>query len=290
MADSRITFAQCRAAFDNIAKAVQILKGTVGDAFQTGASEATGTLRETARYLVETRLREWTSDSALRRVTPPAVAALGQLTPYDASVRLVAHLYNPILRGILNHLVEYGDDLVTTGLEQRYSSASAAWAAMWADAGSVATDKCVLGETVDVLALSGVRWNPTYAVPPEHLELARVTFTEANTATLSTKAEIDPLRYSNHTTEWYIVARGIPAAATISIVGKDELDTASDNPGTTFTSGTISDTKVAGDVGDLAQVDSHKLHSTKGATLTVTGGEDGLIVALRVKQFRAAAK
>lgn len=290
MADSRVTFAQALALFDNVAKAVQILKGTVGDAFQTTSTEPTGTLRETQRYLVETRLRAWTSDSALRRVTPAAVNALAELTPYDASVRMVANIYGPQLRALLQHLVEYGDDLVTSGLEQKYSSASAAWAAMWADAGSVAADKCVLGETVDVLAAMGIRWDPTYATPPEHLELCRVTFTNAATATLSTKAEIDPIRYTNHTTEWYVVARGTPAAATISLVAKDEVDTAADDPGTTFTSGTISDAKVAGDVGDIAQADSHELHSTKGATLTVTGGENGLIVALRVKQFRPAAK
>ena len=290
MADSRVTFAQAKAFFDNIAKAVQILKATVGDSFQTTSTEYTGTLRETQRYLVETRLRAWTSDSALQRVTPVAVNTLAELTPYDASVRMVADLYGPQCRAMLQHLVEYGNDLVTTGLEQKYSSASAAWAAMWADAGSTASDKCLLGETVDVLAAQGVRWDPTYAVPPEHLELCRVTFTGSATATLSTKAEIDPIRYTNHTTEWYVVARGTPAAATISLVAKDEQDTAADDPGTTFTSGTITDVKVAGDVGDISQTDSHELHSTKGATLTVTGGENGLIVALRVKQFRAAAK
>lgn len=290
MADSRISFAQLKAAFDNIAYAVQLQKAVTGDAFNSTSTETAGTLRETMRYLKEDRARAWTSDSAIRRAVPPMVAAMSSLDTYDASVRLVAHLYDPILRGLLAHLVEYGDNLVTTGLEQRYSSASAAWAAMWAAAGSTASDKRVLGETIDVLATKGIRWDPAYAAPPEHLELARVTFSASATATLSTKAEVDPLRYTGHTTEWYVVARGTPAAATISIVAKDEDDTATDDPGTTFTSGSITDAKVAGDVGDIAQADSHELHSTKGGTLTVTGGENGLIVALRVKQFRAAAK
>lgn len=295
MADSRVTFAQWLAAFDNIAKAIQLEKAVMGDAFDISATETTGTLRETARYLLETRLRAWTSDSALALVTPAARAVLEQFESTAASTAMLANKYGPIIKGICAHIVNYGSSYYTGSTstditEKRYTDASAAWAALWANAGSSATNKRVLGEVVDVMGAMGMRWDPTYAVPPEHLELCRVTFSGAAAATFVTKNEIDPLKYTGHTAEWYVIARGTPAAATITLTAKDELDSATDDPGTSFATGSISDSKVAGDVGDVTQTDSHILHSTKGATLTVTGGENGLIVALRVKQFRAAAK
>lgn len=294
MADSRLTFAQWLAGFDNVAKAVQLEKVVAGDAFETSATETAGTLRETARYLLETRIRALTSDSALRYLTPAAHNLLDEFDDDGASIRLLARKYGPIVAGLCNHQTSYGSDLYTGTtatdiVEKRYTEASAAWAALWANAGSTASQKRVLGEVIDVMGAIGMRWDPVYAVPPEHLELARITFSAAATATFVTKNEIDPLRYTGHTAETYIIARGTPADGTISIVCKDEDDTATDDPGTTFT-----DTFVAGDVvgtcGDMAQTDGHLLHSTKGGTLTVTGGETGLIIAIRIKQFRAAAK
>jgi hypothetical protein len=194
---------------------------------------------------------------------------------------------------ICNHHVQYGSDLVpsTDVDDTRYSAASSAWAALWAWASggnSVAGNKRVLGEVIDVMAAGGMRWDPAYAVPPEHLELARITFSGAAAATFTTTNEIDPLRYTGHDTELYVVARGTPNAGTVTFVAKDELDTATDSPATTFTA-TFA-TQAAAEVVAIAQTDSHILHSTKGGTLTVTGGENGLILALRVKQFRAAAK
>ena len=294
MADSRATFAQWLAFMDNIAKAIQYEKAVMGDAFQTGAAEATGTLKETARYLLETRLRAYTSDDCLRRVTPPVKALLEEFDTDAATTRLLAAKYGPAIAAFNNHMTSYGSDFYTGTtstdiLEKRYSEASACWAALWANAGSSATDKCVLGEVIDVMAAYGMRWDPDYAVPPEHLELARVTFSDEDTATFVTKNEIDPLKYSGHTVETYVVARGTPKEATITFTAKDEQDTATDTPATSF-SDTILVGAGAGDVGDVAQTDGHYLHSTRGATLAVDGGEAGLVVALRVKQFRAAAK
>jgi hypothetical protein len=293
MADSRQTFAQWLAALDNVAKLIQIAKSTFGDAFQTTTSEPTGTLRETLRYLVETRLRAYTSDSALRFITPPAEGALRTFESASISIDALNRYLYPIVAAINNHHVQFGSDLVpTTDVDDtRYSAASSAFAALWAWASggnSVAANKRVLGEVIDVMAAGGMRWDPAYAAPPEHLELARITFSGAAAATFTTTNEIDPLKYTGHDTELYVIARGTPNAGTISLVGKDESDTATDAAGTTFTASVA--TEAAGDVIAVAQTDSHVLHSTKGGTLTVTGGENGLILALRVKQFRAAAK
>lgn len=293
MADTRQTFAQWLAALDNVAKFVQIAKSTFGDAFQTTTSEPTGTLRETLRYLLETRLRAYTSDSAIRFITPPVEAALRTFESTNVSVDVLNRYLYPIVAAINNHHVQFGSDLVasTDVDDYKYSAASSVWAALWAWASggnSVAGNKRVLGEVIDIMAAGGMRWDPAYAVPPEHLELARITFTGAATATFTTTNEIDPLKYTGHDTELYVVARGTPASGTFSIVAKDELDTATDSAGTTFTA-TIG-SEAAGSVIATTQASSHILHSTKGGTLTVTGGENGLILALRVKQFRAAAK
>lgn len=293
MADSRQTFAQWLAALDNVAKFIQLAKVTFGDAFQTTTGEYTGTLRETLRYLVETRLRAYVSDSALKYIQPPAEATLRAFESATISTDVLNRYLYPIVAAINNHHVQFGSDLVaTTDVDDtRYSAASSAWAALWAWASggnSVAANRRVLGEVIDVMAAGGIRWDPAYAVPPEHLELARVTFSGAAAATFTTTNEIDPLKYTGHETELYVIARGTPNAGTVSLVAKDELDTATDSPGTTFTATVTAE--AAGEVIAIAQTDSHILHSTKGGTLTVTGGENGLIVAIRVKQFRAAAK
>jgi hypothetical protein len=293
MADSRQTFAQWLAALDNVAKFVQIAKATFGDCFQTTTTEYTGTLRETLRYLVETRLRDYTSDSAIKAVTPPAESALRLFESNNISVDVLNKYLYPVVAAINNHHIQYGSDLVasTDVDDTRYSAASSAFAALWAWASggnSVAANKRVLGEVIDIMAAGGMRWDPAYAAPPEHLELARITFSGAAAATFVTVNEIDPLKYTGHAVELYTVARGTPNAGTVSWTCKDEEDTATDSPGTVFTS-TIG-TDVAGTAVAVSQASTHALHSTKGSTLVVTGGENGLILALRVKQFRAAAK
>ena len=291
MADSRQTFAQWLAALDNIAFFIQTAKATFGDAFQTTTGEPTGTLRETLRYLVETRLRAYTSDLGTRYIQPPADAALKAFESGTISIDALNRYLYPIVAGICNFHTQYGSDLATAVNEIRYSAASSAWAALWAwpsGGNSVAANKRVLGEVIDVMAAGGMRWDPAYAAPPEHLELARITFSGAGAATFTTVNEIDPLKYTGHETELYVVARGTPNAGTVTLVAKDDVDTATDPAGTTFTA-TLG-TEAAGQVIAIAQTDGRFLHSTKGGTLTVTGGENGLIVAIRVKQFRAAAK
>lgn len=289
MADSILTDAQMRAAFDNMAKAVQKVAAGTGHAFASGVNEGTDSLVYGLRALAETDMRAWTSDDAIAKAQAAAHNALDYIYPgagnMDGLIRLMAPIYGPTIRGLMRHWGSYQPQ--TTGYENFWATLNTLWVA----AGSVAADKCILGEVALMMRYLGISVDPDYCVPPENMKIGHIEGTGDAAATLTDYNDIDPLIFAGlYTAEIYVIARNaVPAEITLSIANcKDEDDGPQDDGATTFTA-TIGAGEGAGDTIDLAQAASHILQSVDGATITFTGGQADDDFWIRVKQFRAAA-
>lgn len=277
MADSRLTYAQTLAILDNIAKGHQLLKAAVDGGF-TG--EGTNTLLYALRYLVETRMHDWTSDSGIRDVVPNAVNALKKFDVLDSSGTTALLL--PTVEGILRKVCQHQGGYDTT-----YQSF---W--QWfAAAKDTAPDDKVLGEIAELMVGAGIAVDPDHCVAPELRKLGRIYFSGTATATLTKLNALDPLLYKGHTIEVYCVARNaVPDEIALSVNDCKVSDDGVTDTGSTDFPITIPNTLAATQVLDVPAVDDDTIYSLEDASLTITsGGKVGDDFYLRVKQYRAAA-
>jgi hypothetical protein len=276
MADSRPSFAQTLALLDNIEKLYQ-LEQAVSDGGFTG--EGTGTLLYGLRYLVETRLRAWTSDSGIRDVVPAATNALKLLDTTNSAG--TNRIINPLVANILRSIVACQANYDTT-----YSSF---WDWFNTNKAAATSDK-VLGNVTDLMVAAGIAVDPDHCVPPAHLKLGYLAYTGVATATLTAINKIDPLKYKGHTVEVYCVARNaIPDEIAVTIT-KSKISTG--GPGDTGAVSfplTILSTLAATQCMDVPEVDSDTAYDLADSALTLTsGGKNGDQFYLRVKEYRAA--
>jgi hypothetical protein len=277
MADSRLSFTEVRQLLDNIAKAHQLLKAVADGGF-TG--EGTNTVLYALRYLVETRMRAWTSDSAIRDIVPNAVNALKKFDVTDSSG--TTKLLAPHVCGILAKTLANVPSFDTT-----YASF---WT-WWNAAKAASPNDKVLGEVAELMLACGMSVDPDHCVAPENRKLARILFSGVSTAALTHINALDPTIYKGHTVEVYCVARNVAPDEIVLTVNncKNSGDSATDTGSTDFPI-TIPNTLAADQVMDVVAVDDDTIYSTEDATLTITsGGKINDDFYLRVKQYRAAA-
>jgi len=281
MADSRLTAAQTLAVLDNLAKQYQ-LEQAVADGGFTG--EGTNTLLYALRYLVETRMRAWTSDSGIRDVVPRAVNALKTFDVLDSkgTLALLLPRVENILRGITEHHANY---------DTTYASFWEAFAA-WVKAGTLSgTDVKVLGEVAEMMVAAGIAVDSDYCVAPEYRILGKIAYTGAAEATLTVYNTLDPLLYTGHTVEVYCIARNaVPDEIVVTVNDCKVSDDGPADTGSTDFPLTILNSLAATQVMDVAVVDGDTIYSLRDASLTCTsGGKLGDEFYLRVKRYRAAA-
>lgn len=284
---SRLTYAQLKAHFDGIAHTVQHLADAVGDDFTSfltsGYSDST--IARDVDISIDgatTGLVGLSSVNALARIAPPLDAirrALTEQTNAMTTRLMVAAGYGAYVRALM--------DTFAQGYDDTYSDFWAAFAALYT------SGQYVPGEVVDIMNAVGIKVDPAYTYPPEHKLYGIAEITGDAAGTLTVYDEIDPLLYTVHSTantEWYILDRadGSPTDLTLTLSdARDEDDSPTDTGATDFVA--APSTGVAAAVGAVTQTDSKLLQSLRGSTMTVTGGENGDTIAIRVKTLRSMA-
>ena len=275
---SRVTYAQLKAHLRGIALAHQQWQTKTGDSFLSLSTTdyTDNTLLRGLQKAIDgatTGLAGWSSVSGWQQVAPVLNALRRNLTDGFAAGTTAAMLAAGYAQYIVALMTAF-----STAHDTEHDNFWDAYGALWTE------DEWFPGECADILAAAGHRTDPQYTHPPTGMWLSNITFTGAAAATLTTKGVIDPNRYQNHVTEWYVTARaGAPDEISMTVAGgKSEADTPTDKGATDFTL-VVAIGDIAGATGDVAQTDDKQLCSTEDASLTITGGKSGDIVELRIK-------
>ena len=282
MADTRVSYSQVLAVFDNIAKIYQTAQTPVDGGF---SGESTNTVLYGLRYLANTRIAGWTGCAdGIAKVFPAAADALANFdSDYRTSpgvTRFLAPIVKNIVLGIQDHEANF--DTTYTGFWD--------W---WATNASATPNDKVLGEVVDLMIAANLSVDSDWCVPPEHLILGKIAFTTVGTAIVTPWNDIDPEIYKGHDVELYCIARNVsPDTCSGTFAGvkieTDSINSAEDGA-TSFTFKAL-DTMAATDVVDIAKVSGHSMCSLSTASLTglVNGKVDDEFY-VRVKRYRAAS-